>query len=166
MSNKILVTSVVIVIAVVAGAVAFEAAVSSSERTPAEILAVESSLHIDSSRDQVLALIEFDRTTRLTPEQEAVKEVALRALKAPCCSNFSAATCCCPCNLAKATWGLAKKLIVEQGSDADQVRTEVAEWHQEINHDGFAGDACFNGRCGRAFSEDGCGGMDENLLIQ
>ncbi|MDX1631031.1 MAG: hypothetical protein R3234_04180, partial [Thermoanaerobaculia bacterium] len=45
------------------------------------------------------------RTIELTPEQEKVRFEALDALPAPCCSQFTAATCCCECNMAKATWG-------------------------------------------------------------
>ena len=111
-------------------------------------------------------LLAFNDSIRLTAEQEAVRREALEALPAPCCARFSAATCCCECNMARATWGLAKHLIADEGYDAEQVRKAVAAWHAEINPDGFSGEACFNGGCGRAFANDGCGGMDRHKLVQ
>ncbi len=111
-------------------------------------------------------LLAYNDSIRLTAEQEAVRREALEALPAPCCARFSAATCCCECNLARATWGLAKHLIADEGHDAEQVRKAVAAWHAEIGPDGFSGEACFNGGCGRAFANDGCGGMDRHKLVQ
>ena len=110
-------------------------------------------------------LLAFNDSIRLTAEQEAVRREALEALPAPCCARFTAATCCCECNMARATWGLTKHLIADQGYDAERVRKEVAAWHAEINPDGFSGEACFNGGCGRAFAADGCGGMDRHKLV-
>ena len=110
-------------------------------------------------------LLAYNDTIRLTAEQEAVRREALEALPAPCCARFTAATCCCECNMARATWGLAKHLIADQGYGAERVRKEVAAWHAEINPDGFSGEACFNGGCGRAFADDGCGGMDRRKLV-
>ena len=94
-----------------------------------------------------------------------MRREALEALPAPCCENFSAATCCCECNMARATWGLAKHLIVEKGYDAATVRTAVADWHRAINPGGFSGDACFTSGCGRPFAKNGCGGMNEGALV-
>lgn len=107
----------------------------------------------------------YDRSIQLTPEQERVRVAALEALPAPCCKNFSAATCCCKCNMARATWGLAKYLIARQGYDAARVREAVAAWHHAINPRGFSGESCFDGGCGRPFAKDGCGGMKEGELV-
>ena len=85
--------------------------------------------------------IEYYDTIELTAEQEAVKEEALTAIPAPCCSDNTAYTCCCPCNMAKSWWGLSHHLIV-QGANAEEVRTAVEEWFAFINPDGFSGDSC------------------------
>lgn len=119
-----------------------------------------------TERARTEQLLAYNDSIRLTAEQEAVRREALEALPAPCCARFTAATCCCECNMARATWGLAKHLIADQGYDAERVRKEVAAWHAEINPDGFTGEACFNGGCGRAFADDGCGGMDRHKLVQ
>lgn len=118
-----------------------------------------------ASRAETERLLAYNDSIRLTAEQEAVRLEALEALPAPCCAQFTAATCCCECNMARATWGLAKHLIAEQGLDAAQVRREVAAWHAEINPDGFTGTACFTGGCARAFADDGCGGMERGNLV-
>jgi len=119
-----------------------------------------------TGRARTEQLLAYNDSIRLTAEQEAVRREALEALPAPCCARFTAATCCCECNMARATWGLAKHLIADLGYDAERVRKEVAAWHAEINPDGFTGEACFNGGCGRAFADDGCGGMDRHKLVQ
>jgi hypothetical protein len=67
--------------------------------------------------------------------------------------------------MAKATWGLAKQLIVRERANAERVRLTVAAWHRAINPDGFTGDACFTGGCNRAFAKNGCGGMVEGELV-
>ena len=108
----------------------------------------------------------YNRSIELTPEQEKVRVEALEALPAPCCSQYSAATCCCPCNMALATWGLAKHLIVDEGYGVAEVRAAVAEWHRAINPEGFSGDVCSTtGGCGRPFAKNGCGGMKESNLV-
>lgn len=111
-------------------------------------------------RAETERFIAWERDIQLTAEQEAVRVAALTPLPAPCCKEFSAATCCCRCNMAKATWGLAKHMIVE-GSSAEKVRAAVAAYHLAINPDGFSGDVCATGGCGRAFAHNGCGGMGE-----
>ena len=111
-------------------------------------------------RAETERFIAWERDIQLTAEQEEVRVAALTPLPAPCCKEFSAATCCCRCNMAKATWGLAKHMIVD-GSSAEQVRAAVAAYHLAINPDGFSGDVCATGGCGRAFAHNGCGGMGE-----
>ena len=44
----------------------------------------------------------YNRSISLNAEQRAAMHEALTGLPAPCCSDRTAATCCCPCNLAKA----------------------------------------------------------------
>ena len=87
------------------------------------------------------------------------------SVPAPCCSDYPILTCCCPCNAAKATWGLSRYLIAKLGYSAPQVKGTVTEWLRFINPRGFTGNACFAGGCKRSFSENGCGGMDETSLI-
>jgi len=125
-----------------------------ASRTPQEIRA-EAAEHIKH----------FHSIT-LTPQQERIKQDALSALPAPCCSNYSAATCCCPCNLAKAIWGLTHQLIAEQGAGVDEVRVAVQEWLADANPAGFSGNVCYTaGGCERPFHQNGCGSMEERNLL-
>ena len=114
---------------------------------------------------QTREFMEYEKTIELTPEQEEIKRQALTALPAPCCSDNSAYTCCCPCNSARAWWGLAAHLIVDRGYDAEQVRDKVAEWFEFINPDGWSGDACYTRGCMRAFKHNGCGGMSDQHVV-
>lgn len=132
---------------------------------PARPAAAAEPSGFSGDRAEVERFLAFDRRIQLSPAQEAVRVEALSSLPAPCCSSFSAATCCCKCNLARATWGLAKHLIAERGYGADQVREAVAAWHRTTNPGGFSGAACFNGGCGRALRHDGCGGMVDGELV-
>lgn len=116
-------------------------------------------------REETERLIAYNRSIELTPEQHEVYREALDGLRAPCCDRYSAATCCCECNMARATWGLAKHLVAEKELGANEVRTAVADWFETINPDGFTGDACFTGGCGRPFAKNGCGGMSESRLV-
>lgn len=109
--------------------------------------------------------IAFDSSIQLTPEQERIKAEALSSIPAPCCSEFSMATCCCPCNLAKAAWGLAKHLIAERGYGVDQVREAELRWFKAINPNGFSGTVCATGGCNRSFEQNGCGGMGASLIL-
>jgi len=100
----------------------------------------------------------------ITPAQLAIRNEALGSIPAPCCDEYSIATCCCPCNLAKTVWGLASHLIVERGAGVATVKREVERWLTTINPEGAAGDACKRGRCEHPFHEDGCGGMNERRI--
>ena len=119
---------------------------------------------LGGATEEAQRFIDINRNVTLTPEQEAVRVAALSQLPAPCCSEFTAATCCCECNLTRAIWGLSKSLIVN-GADVSEVRDAVAAWTKKLNPSGYAGDACFKGRCKQSITEDACGGMDENNLI-
>jgi len=120
-----------------------------------------SRLPAPQARAEAERYIRWHHTITLTPEQEAIKEEALRTIPAPCCSSFSIATCCCPCNLAKAAWGLAAYDVATRGYGVAEVRQDVERWLASINPHGAAGDACQRGRCPLPFQQDGCGGMDE-----
>ena len=124
----------------------------------------ESGERFHDVRAQTAEFMRYHRTIHLDPEQELVFRRALAALPAPCCSNNTALTCCCPCNMAQSWWGLAKYLIADEGLGEEGVKRVVAEWFEFINPDGFSGDVCYTGGCNRPFAENGCGGMDpENV---
>jgi hypothetical protein len=116
-------------------------------------------------RAQTVQLIEYNSSIALTPDQEAIKKQALTRIPAPCCSDKTAYTCCCPCNMAKSWWGLASHLIADEGYGADEVQAAVEDWIATIHPDGFRGNACYVGGCSRPFREDGCGGMKEKDLV-
>jgi hypothetical protein len=116
-------------------------------------------------RAEAERFLAYERRIQLSAAQEAVRADALSALPAPCCKQFSAATCCCKCNMARATWGLAKHLIADEAATATRVRAAVVAWHRAINPSGFTGDACFNGGCNRSFAKNGCGGMEDGRLV-
>jgi hypothetical protein len=117
------------------------------------------------ARAQAAAFIADYRSIGLTPDQERTKIRALEAIPAPCCDDNSIATCCCPCNLAKAVWGLSARLIAEEGAGVRQVRESVRGWLHAVNERGWSGDACYVGRCDRPFHVYGCGGMDERMIF-
>lgn len=124
-------------------------------------LAAEGSgdLEFTDVKAQSAQFIQYYREIQLTPEQEAVKKEALTALPAPCCSDNTAYTCCCPCNMSLTIWGLSHYLITEKGYGADALKAKVKEWISFINPEGFSGDVCYTGGCNRPFKENGCGGM-------
>ena len=117
------------------------------------------------SLDEIKTFIGFYHSIRLSPEQERLKVEALSAMSAPCCSKYSLATCCCPCNMAKAAWGLAARLITEKGYNAEQIRQAEASWLKQVNPNGFSGDSCFTGGCTRPMRANGCGGMKEESIV-
>lgn len=109
--------------------------------------------------------MDWERTIPLSTEQEAVKKAALTAMPAPCCSDSSAYTCCCSCNVSRTIWGLSNYLIAKQGKSVKQVREKVSEWIKFVNPEGYSGDSCYRGGCPRAFKDNGCGGMKANHLV-
>ncbi len=114
------------------------------------------------SLDEIKRFIGYYHSMQLTPEQERLKVEALSAMSAPCCKKYSLATCCCPCNMAKAAWGLAAQLITEKGYKAEQIRQAETAWLKKVNPAGFSGDSCFTGGCTRPMRANGCGGMKED----
>jgi hypothetical protein len=117
------------------------------------------------ARAQAIEYIRYYRSIKLTPEQEKIKTQALSAIPAPCCKNYTSATCCCPCNLAKAMWGLSHHLIVKKGYGPEQLTKGVQEWLRSTNPAGHTGDACYTGGCQRPLAQNGCGGMDERKVM-
>ena len=116
-------------------------------------------------RAEAKTYIGYYNTIKLKPEQEGIKNAALTKIPAPCCSDNSIATCCCPCNLAKAVCGLSAHLIVEKGYDAKRLEKAVREWLAASNPNGSSGKTCYTGGCGRSFHQDGCGGMIESHVF-
>lgn len=109
--------------------------------------------------------IGYYNSIKLTPEQEKLKTDALSGLPAPCCSDQTMATCCCPCNHSKTVWGLSNYVISKLNYDKEKVRKTAADWIQYTHKNGSSGDACYKGKCNAPFHEDGCGGMKEDQLI-
>ena len=72
--------------------------------------------------------INYNKSIMLTARQKDIRHRALAELKAPCCDDNSADTCCCPCNLSKSVWGLTKYVISEKGFDVQQTRKSALEW--------------------------------------
>jgi hypothetical protein len=114
---------------------------------------------------QMHEYIGYNRSIRLTAEQEKIKRAALESRPAACCDDYTAYTCCCECNLSKSVWGLSNYLIATKGYSADDVSRTVAEWLTFANPGGFSGDACYEGGCPRSPSANGCGGMDESHVV-
>jgi hypothetical protein len=113
---------------------------------------------------QGVEFIGYSRSIALTPEQQKVRAQALENIPAPCCSKFSAETCCCPCNLAKSVWGLSHYLIAKKGAGAAEVSANVRDWiaFASASPKGPSGTTCDTaGGCARPISQDGCGGMNE-----
>ena len=119
-------------------------------------------LEFSDVRTQTAEFMRYNESIRLTSDQQQVFETALKALPAPCCSDNTALTCCCPCNSARTWWGLSKHLIADLGFEAEQVTAKVAEWFDFVNPKGFSGDVCYTRGCARSFAENGCGGMNPN----
>lgn len=117
------------------------------------------------TREETERFIGYYQTIRLTPEQERIKVEALSTIAAPCCAENSLATCCCPCNMAKAAWGLSAWLITEKGYGVEQLNQAAKDWLAAANPDGFSGNACHNGGCARPIHKNGCGGMNDRQVL-
>ena len=149
--------SLLILGAPLCAALALEHAASSRSAAP---------LRFFDAPSQAAEFIGYNRSIVLNAEQRRVRDNALSAIPAACCSKFSAATCCCPCNLAKSVWGLSNVMIVREHANATEVQAAARQWLKFVNGHGFTGDVCDTaGGCGRKFSNNGCGGMDERNLL-
>jgi hypothetical protein len=112
------------------------------------------------AQKQSQEFIGYYQSITLNSQQEATKKRALSTIPAPCCSENSIYTCCCPCNLAKTVWGLSNYLIARQGYNAEQVHQAAVNWIEFVNRGGYQGDTCHTaGGCQRPFAQGGCGGM-------
>lgn len=127
--------------------------------------AVARTIAFTGTRDETERFVGYYKSIRLTPEQERIKEKALSAIPAPCCADNPLSTCCCPCNLAKAAWGLSASLITEQGFGAEEVRQAAQDWLAAAGPNGFSGDACYTGGCNRPISRNGCSGMNDRHVL-
>lgn len=127
--------------------------------------AASKSIEFTDLKSQMKEFIGYYRAIELTPEQEAVKKAALDTRPAVCCSDYTAYTCCCDCNLSKSLWGLANYLIAKRGMDADEVARVTTDWMEFTNPDGYSGNACYTGGCARSPRANGCGGMKEDDLV-
>jgi hypothetical protein len=125
----------------------------------------EKKIEFTDVKEQTLEFIRYYETIQLTREQEAVKREALSPLPAACCSNNSAYTCCCICNLSRTVWGLTAYLITEHDASVEEIQSAVREWIRFVNPAGFSGDACFKGGCMRSFEKGGCGGMQASRVV-
>lgn len=137
-------------------------ALSGCSASPA---AAQAALEFTDVQKQTQQFIDYERTIQLTAAQKALRDEALSTIPAPCCSDNSAATCCCPCNMARSIWGLSNYLITERGADAAAIRQATNEWVEFIGPDGFSGEVCYTGGCGKSFANGGCGGMSPNQII-
>lgn len=153
-SYLVLCTAVLAVVALAGFAIAGDA-------TAKQPITTVHGIELHDLAAQTVEFIGYDDSIELTPAQEAIRVEALSALPAPCCSDNTAATCCCPCVMAKSTWGLSKYLITEKGATVEEVRRAAADWQTFIQPEGgFSGDICYTGSCNKAFHDNGCGGMN------
>lgn len=116
------------------------------------------------ARRQAAEFIAYDGSIALTPAQKQIMHDALSSIPAPCCSEFSIETCCCPCNLAKSTWGLSKTLIANHHATAAEVKAAALAWIQFINPEGYDGKVCADQECNSSYENGGCGGMDSRYV--
>ena len=128
------------------------------------IAAAPQEIDFTDVRRQTAEFMGYNESIHLDAAQQEIFENALNALPAPCCSDNTALTCCCPCNLARTWWGLSKHLIANLDYETAEVTAKVAEWFQFVNPKGFSGDVCYTRGCGRSFSENGCGGMSASSI--
>jgi hypothetical protein len=142
-----------------------EASLPTTPPVASPVAATRVDVVFSGKRDETERFIAYYQSIRLTPEQERVKVEALASIPAPCCSENPLATCCCPCNMAKAAWGLSAWLISEKSYDVGQVRQAAKDWLAAANPAGFSGDACDSGGCTRPIRENGCGGMDQGKVL-
>ena len=133
-------------------------------RAYAEDTVLAPSIRFYDRDSQTLEFIGYNNTIELMDEEEMIKEEALSSIAAPCCSDFSALTCCCSCNLARSIWGLSNFLIREKKSDAELLKKAVLDWLVFINPQEYTGEACYTGKCEYPFKSGGCGGMESIIL--
>ena len=122
--------------------------------------AAESDLKFHDVKQQTAEFMAYNEEIELTAAQKELFEEVLTPLAAPCCSDRSALTCCCPCNQARTWWGLTKHLLVNLDYDVESARAKVEEWFEFTHPNGISEvSSCYTGRCPLPFAENGCGGM-------
>ena len=104
-------------------------------RTPS-IGASEIKFHDAESQSRVF--MKWYTDIPLTPSQESVKKAALDPIPAPCCSDNSAYTCCCPCNISRTIWGLSQYMIAKQDATAEFICTRLFQFFaaDEVTEEG------------------------------
>jgi len=125
---------------------------------------------------------------RLSPEESALLQRALKEIPTPCCDDTRITRCCCErsgyiCNLVRSARGLAAWLIREKGFGEGEVREAVLEWVRFAHRKYFLAlalkdrgvnptkyglttkGACYRQLCERPMREGGCGGMGERVEI-
>jgi hypothetical protein len=158
-------TNHIVIIAAALAVIAMGMAAAPQKPGKAPAKAKAAAFKFEAVEPQTRKFIEYYKTIRLTPEQEKVKTAALSPLKAVCCKDFSALTCCCPCNFSKSLWGMTHYLIAQEGYNAAQVQEAAKAWIAYVNPNGFSGDSCNTGGCNRPFANNGCGGMDDRNIV-
>ncbi len=138
--------------------------VSTQPLTPARTV-LGGGLRFTDAPVQAREFIGYNSTIQLTPQQEAIKREVLEAMPAACCSDSTAYTCCCTCNLSKSIWGLSNYVLTAHQASADQLREVVTAWKELTNPAGYSGSTCYSGGCNLPFHENGCGGMSESQLV-
>lgn len=164
MKPKSLILIILTIISVAPVATAQQRRTTVQPVAPASVNVATAPLKFDAVEPQTRAFINAYKTIRLTPAQGKIKSDALSSLKAVCCKDFSALTCCCPCNFSKSLWGMAHFLIAKKGYNVAQVQDAAKAWIAYVNPKGFSGDSCQTGSCGRTFAKNGCGGMDDTAI--
>ncbi len=129
-----------------------------------ELKALDGKLLFKDALAQSREFMGYYHAIELTPEEEAIKKQVLGAMPAACCSDSTAYTCCCPCNLSKTIWGLSNYVITEHDVNAKELRGVVDTWMAFVNPNGYTGNACHTGGCNGSLSGAGCGGMQEDKL--
>ena len=122
-------------------------------------------VNFHNAREQTREFMQYHNTIQLSAGERKIMEEALSSLPAPCCDNYSALSCCCPCNLARSIWGLSHYLIREHDYTAEPLRDAVMEWLLFVNPQGHSGQSCYVGKCNTQFAFDGCGGMNEETVV-
>lgn len=163
--QALIVLAVVWTLTILGGARRQEARAATSGRAAITVKPGTKTPVFSDVRAQAKELIGYADSISLTPEQQKLKEQVLSKIPTTCCKQFSMATCCCPCNMAKTIWGLSNVMLVRHGANAVELKAAVESWVATIGKSGFTGDACFKGGCGRPFANNGCGGMDQDHII-
>lgn len=145
---------------------------------------------ISLSLENTQQFIDWYDSIELSAEEQAIRDIALGSLVAPCCDEYPMSTCCCECNLARSVWGLSAYLIADKDYGVNQVEEATSQWLHFIRPDYYVGreleeegidptpwgftteSSCFADNCNRPFYTEtpsshlgGCGGMEELIQV-